>query len=286
MNKNDDLIEFLCKEVYAHFGLTYYFSECLHRGLCNYYALYSFRDKTVVTRARTEELLSISFKSTFGQVLEKTKKFHSPEISKRLDVALEIRNFLAHHFWFDRIHLMAKEPGLRQMIEELQGYESFFQEINRNIEWLVKEKIKEFGIEEFIDDLFNKALKGEVGEEEPLIQQRFPKKKENVIQAWNLPIEGGTTTVLETDDGCLWQFCDVGLGWTFHKKPVKEWKIDTRIQKYLPATINPRPEIKDPWNYEFKLNKGAILFVKKRSTDKIYRWGIRFSHNLILNSKK
>lgn len=278
MNYNGDQIEFLCKEVYAHFGLAYYLSECLHRGLCNFYVYYSYTDKADVTRARTEELLSISYKSTFGQILEKTKEFHSAEILKKLDEALKIRNFLAHHFWFHRIHLMAKESGLRQMIEELEGFESFFQEIHTKIKHLIKEKIKKFGIEDFIDDLFKKALQGKMDEEQPLLEQRMPRKIEKVIRAWDVPIESGTTIVLETGDGCLWQFCDVGLGWTFYEKPGTDWKINERIQKYLPAVINPRPKIKFPWNYEFLLNKKAALFVKKGINDKIYRWGIRLLH--------
>lgn len=278
MNKNDDAIEFLCKEAYAHFGLAYYLSEVLHRGLCNLYVLYSYRDKADITRPRTEELLSISFKLTFGKIIEKTKAFLESELSSKLDKALEYRNFLAHYFWFERVHFMQKEAGLIQLIEELRGYENFFEEIDREIEKLVKEKIKEYGIEDFVDDLFSKALAGEMDEFKPLIQQRSPKKKERVIRAWEVPMKGGTTILLETDDDCLWQFCDVGLGWTFHKRPKKDWKINEKIQKYLPAIINPRPEIKIPWNYELTLKKGVILFIKKGINDKIYRWGIRFSH--------
>ena len=275
MNQSSDPIEFLCKEVYARFGLAYYLSECLHRGLCSLYVFYNYRDKADTTRARTEELQSIASKMTFGQILERTKEFQSDEINNELDEVLKIRNFLAHHFWFNRIHLMAKEAGLMEMIEELEGFASFFQDINARIKCLVQEKIKEYGIKEYIDDLFKKAKKGEMDEEQPLLEQRMPKKKEKVIRAWDVPLEGGSTIVLETDDGCLWQFCDAGLGWTFYEEVGTDWKINKKIKKYLPAFINPRPEIKVPWNFEFSLDKRAVLFVKKRMEDKIYRWGIR-----------
>jgi hypothetical protein len=66
----------------------------------------------------------------------------------------------------------------------------------------------------------------------------------------------------------------VGLGWTRLKTPGPDWSVNQNLQQYLPATINSRPAATEPWNYEFSLAKGAILWVKREAGEKHYVWGI------------
>jgi hypothetical protein len=42
MDPSDDPADDLVREMYARFGLAYYYSEVLHRGLCNIYAMIDF----------------------------------------------------------------------------------------------------------------------------------------------------------------------------------------------------------------------------------------------------
>jgi len=51
--QDDDLI----REMYARFGLAYYQSECLHRGLCIILAWSGLPPRDLITRPRVEERL-------------------------------------------------------------------------------------------------------------------------------------------------------------------------------------------------------------------------------------
>jgi len=96
---SDDLL----RELYARFGLAYYHSEVLHRGLCIILAMSDLPRRDLVTRPRVEELLSHAFSLTLGDVIGELAGKIPGEYSTNLDEACKKRNFLAHHFWFDRV---------------------------------------------------------------------------------------------------------------------------------------------------------------------------------------
>ena len=97
--------------------------------------------------------------------------------------------------------------------------------------------------------------------------QAITKKKEKIIKCWNVPKQKGINLVFQSEDNTLWELCDVGFGWSKYEKPESDWKINSKIQEYLPAVLNPRPEMEIPWDYKFKLSKGAELWVKKEKED-------------------
>jgi hypothetical protein len=85
------------KEVYARFGLAYYFSEVLHRGLCNAYALAPFESEEDVNRLRIEERLDLAWSTTLGQIAQHMEETGLPEdLIDRLGKAVDKRNSLAH----------------------------------------------------------------------------------------------------------------------------------------------------------------------------------------------
>jgi hypothetical protein len=97
-----------------------------------------------------------------------------------------------------------------------------------------------------------------------------------VIRAWEFTLPNGQKPlVFETEDGCLWQLCDVGLGWTYYDSIQENWTENKDISKYLPATINPRPTGFEPWKYEFQLSKGTVLWLHPGTREKSFKWGIR-----------
>jgi hypothetical protein len=269
--------EELIKEVFAHFGAAYYHSDVLHRGLCNAYALMTFKKPEDATRPRIEEKLALAFSLTLGQVIEKAKDLLPVNLQQRLEVALSKRNYLAHHFWFDRSPLMFSEQGLLELREELLEYIDLFSKLDEEITAYFRPKREAFGVtDELIFESLNKLIAGEP--DEPLISQRLPKKQERVVRVWDVKVgDNLTAQIFETEDGCLWQFSDIGLGWTRFDKPMLNWTINERIQKYLPANINPRPPITEPWNYAFVLSGGAVLWVKRGKRERSYTWGIKVS---------
>ncbi|GAH26120.1 unnamed protein product, partial [marine sediment metagenome] len=93
---------------------------------------------------------------------------------------------------------------------------------------------------------------------------------------WECKLPNETSPLIfETQDNCLWQLCDVGLGWTYFDRIATHWKENKIIQAYLPANISPRPKDCHPWEYEFKLKKNVFLWVKPGSQEGSFKWGIR-----------
>ncbi len=270
-----DTMNELTKEVFAQFGLAYYHSEALHRGLCNLYATMTFERGEDITRPRFEEKIAHAFSLTLGQMIEETKKLLPSQLHQRLEISLEKRNFLAHHFWYDRIHLMFSEQGLHDMIQELRELREMFSNLDNDIDHYFKPKREALGFgNELLERELNKLAAGEL--EEPLISQRLPKKQERIVRVWDAKVsDNGITQIFESDDGCLWQLCDVGLGWTLFTKPDATWTINEILQKYFPANINPRPPSSTPWNYEIALGKGAVLSVKRGKSERSYTWSVR-----------
>src|SRR5450759_1969652 len=93
---DDDLILGL----YARFGLAYYQSECLHRELCFTYACSGLPSPDMITRPRVEEQLAHAFTLTLGDVAGRLKGVLPAEMTTQIQEAVDVRNFLAHHFWF------------------------------------------------------------------------------------------------------------------------------------------------------------------------------------------
>jgi hypothetical protein len=272
---NEQDVDELIKEVYAQFGLAYYESECLHRELCMILAFNSSQNKLNITRPRIEEKLVDAFSLTLGQVKDSLKNILPNELYLKLEDAVKRRNFLAHHFWFDRIHLMLSIKGLRQMLEELSILTESFSKLDELVSNYSKSKLHQFGLtEEMLQKSLNEIISGKPPE--PLLRKRKLKKEERLIRVWECKLPNGTSPLIfETQDNCLWQLCDVGLGWTYFDRIDTHWKENKTIQPYLPANINPRPKDCHPWEYEFRLSKSAILWVKPGSQERSFKWGIR-----------
>jgi len=265
----------LIKEIFARFGTAYYESEVLHRGLCNIYALATFETPESVTSPRLDEKLTYAYSLTLGQVIKEAKHIFPADIQVQLDLALSKRNFLAHHFWFEKNHLMFDKQELLQLQNELIEFANFFDGLDKIISNFFTPIRQKFGVtDEMIQEIYGRLLQGE--QDEPLINQRTLKKQERIIKVWDVEVADGLITqILETDDGNLWQLSDVGLGWSKFTEKDSHWKINENFQKYLPANINPRPSIRESWNYEFQLTKGAIFWVKRGKRERSYTWGIK-----------
>lgn len=273
-NNMDSQGELLTKEVFARFGLAYYESEVLHRGLCHIYVFCTFASKTDITSPRVEEKFAHAYSLTLGSVNDKIQSIIPEDLKLIFDQAVEKRNYLAHHFWFERAEKFLSDSGKKEMIEELTGYTELFSKADEMADQILEPKLKEFG---FSDADFQIALeeikKGKAMEPFPNIRKL--KKQERITHVWEVVLpSGGNTIVFETDDGCLWQLCDVGFGWTNQIKN-KNWTEYQKTLKYLPANINPRPSKSNPWQYEFKLSKNVVFCVNPGSKPGTCKWGIK-----------
>ncbi len=276
--QNEDLV----REMYARFGLAYYYSEVLHRGLCIILALSGISDSNLMTRPRIEEHLARAFSLTLGGVIAELRGKVPTEFMDRLKDILEKRNFLAHHFWFERAHLMFTATHLQQLIHELDSYTLVFNQLDEETKQFFENIRNNLGItEQDLDDSLSRVLSGNA--EIPLPNKETMKARDgklrnpqHLVHVWEFERQdGGKPLVFEMQDGTLWQLCDVGLGWTNFDHVEPNWWEQPIIQPHLPAEINLRPQDAHPWDYEFTLKDDVVLWVKPGRRPKTFRWGLR-----------
>ncbi len=275
-------IDDLLREMYARFGLAYYHSEVLHRGLCIILAMSNLPRMDLVTRPRVEERLAHAFSLTLGDVISELVGKIPIEYSARLEKARDTRNFLAHHFWFDRAYLMFRTDHIRQLIDELDGYTQLFNRLDEETSQWFRGRQQDLGLtDDILQDCMTRILSGQGGEPLPgkeivRDQEKKLKRKQRLIRVWefSLPV-GGKPLIFEMEDGNLWQLCDIGLSWTRFQKPEPHWVEHPAVKPYLPADIIPRPKDAKPWEYAFRLRNGAILWVKPGKHERTFQWGVR-----------
>lgn len=276
---DDDLI----REMYARFGLAYYQSECLHRGLCIILSWTGLPSRDLITRPRVEEQLAWAFSLTLGDVVGKLKGVLPPELAGEVRAAVAKRNFLAHRFWFERAHLMLSTNNVRQLISELTGYAEMFDRLDARVSEWSQPTLQRLGLtEEVLQQSLERTLEGEAHESLPEKQavKELEKKLgrwQRLIRVWEFSLEDGRMPLIfELADGSLWQLSDVGLDSTRFQEIGAGWTEHPTIKPHLPAEILPRPHHTAPWDYEFALSNGAVLWVKPGlQKEATFRWGLR-----------
>jgi len=275
---DDDLI----RGVYAKFGLAYYQSECLHRGLCTILAWSGLPSRDLITRPRVEERLAQAFSLTLGDVTTKLEGVLPAELSGDLQEAVDRRNFLAHHFWFERAQLMFSVENVRQLLAELDRYAQLFERLDIRVSEWSEPKRRELGLtDEVVQASLSRILAGEL--EEPLPNRQTVRewekkltRRQRLMRVWEFTLDDGRKPLIfELADGSLWQLSDVGLGWTRFQEVGPGWTEHPAVKPHLPADIRPRPEAAGPWDYQFALANGAILWVKAGHRNQTFRWGVR-----------
>ena len=279
---DDELDDDLRREVYTRFGLAYYQSECLHRELCMILAWSGLPSPGLITRPRVVERLAHAFSLTLGDVAAKLEGVLPAELRGELREAVDRRNFLAHHFWFERAHLMFSVEDVHELIVELNEDTELFDRLDTKISEWSEPKRRELGLtDEVVQASLRRILAGE--SDEPLpdrqIVRELEKKlsrRQHLIRVWEVTLDDGRKLLIfELADGSLWQLSDVGLGWTRFKEVVPGWTEHPAVKRHLPADILPRPEPNGPWDYEFALANGAVLWVKPGRQKQTFRWGVR-----------
>lgn len=269
--------EWLAKEMYAQFGLAYYFSECLHRGLCNAYALAPFENKGAILGLRVQERMAEAFGFTLGQLVKALDPWTPSRLKGSLEESVDRRNLLAHHFWYDKAHQMSTAEGLQSLVDELADHRRFFDAVDTEVEEHFAGQRRQLGIS---DDAILAAfleVRANVDQEQPLHNQRRLNKREKLVRIWDAPVTGGgSTLIFELDDQTFWQLTDVGLGWTRFTERFGNWSQNAVLRPFLPCSVDPRPGSPGAWEYQIKLAKGATLDVRLSHRKKgSFTWRLR-----------
>jgi hypothetical protein len=264
------------RELYARFGAAYYYSEVLRSGLCSFYALSSM---PIVggTRGRFDELFAQADAEPLGGLISLIAERLPATLAEVLRSAVGVRNFLAHRFWYERIQMMTSEDGVRTLTEELMRYADMFQLVDGDMHDATCSLYQRLGIEESaIDRAVANAIAGVPLEEIKPERRLRSKGKETIVAVYDVPTPSGasSTLIFETSDNRLWQLCDVGLGWSPYESIGTSWRRCDIFDPFLPASVDPRPKLRTPWNYGIDFSGKAILLVRL-SDDGLFRWTVK-----------
>jgi hypothetical protein len=217
-----------------------------------------------------------------GDVAAKLESVLPAELGRELREVVEVRNFLAHHFWFERVHRMFSVDDVQRLIAELNRYRELFQLLDTRISAWSEPKHRELGLtEEVLQECQRRILAGKAGDPLPDRQtlRKLEKKlscQQRLVRVWEFTLENGRKPLIfELADGSLWQLSDVGLGWTRFREVEPSWTEHPAVKPHLPADILPRPKASKVWEYEFTLANGAVLWVKPGKQRQTFSWGVR-----------
>jgi hypothetical protein len=116
------------KEVYAFYGLAAYCGQVLEKGVINLLTS-SHLKNIVITRKQYDGIVAKYKKKTLGGLLRDVQSMIDlPEATADvLTSALSKRNWLVHHYFYDRVPAFMTEIGRKDMINELQESTKLFQ---------------------------------------------------------------------------------------------------------------------------------------------------------------
>ncbi len=137
------------KEVYAFYGLAAYCGQLLEKGLVN--LMSTLRTEGVsITREQFDKIFASYDRLTLGVLLRDARKMIDIPLQtdQILAEALEKRNFLVHHYFFQRAPAFMTEAGRKNMIEELQGFSGLFQMADEAIKPIYRPLLELQGITE------------------------------------------------------------------------------------------------------------------------------------------
>jgi len=217
-----------------------------------------------------------------GEVVAKLKAVIPIEIWSELNQAVDNRNLLAHHFWYSRAHELFDADSIMMVIADLISYADSFDRIDNLVSNWFEPTRNQLGVsDESIRHCMQRLLEGQLVDMLPdrkSIKRTISKlnRQQQLIRVWHIPlVNDGSSLIFELADGSFWQLSDIGLGSTRYSAKGSDWVELSTTAPYLPSLIIPRPNIKGPWEYEFTLAHGAVLWVKPGRRESTFKWGVR-----------
>jgi len=147
-NLSDDAREI--KEVSALFGRVVFFIQAFERQLGITLATVCLSDPDTFTREQYDALLSKNFKKTLGQLFHKMRDdLHiADEIKQEIEAALQLRNFLIHNYFWERMLQFNTSSGRQAMLEELYHACTIFHDVDSKVEAITKAWAAKRGVTE------------------------------------------------------------------------------------------------------------------------------------------
>jgi hypothetical protein len=251
------------REVYAVFGMAMYQAQNLEKGLAILFAV--FDDSKLMTAWDYDARFAESFESTFGTLVAKFAELPSPgheQLLKQLEKAVNDRNVLAHHYFWDRAAQFCSSEGRTEMIRELVEMGNCFESLDQELGQLARGIAQRRG-------LTKEVLKAQTaaeteallsGDARPYRPERVPNPIEIVTAyEWRTDSTVKSKLILGSKDGKYLVLGDRGLCYGPQNIPAEELVVKADFERALPATVNPRPKKSVPWDYGIALANGYTL---------------------------
>ncbi len=154
------------KEIYALFGSAIYFNQCIERQLGILLIILDFQERDKEIHLSYDILLNSYFHKTLGHLIKHlTQKI---EISDKFEVtireALDKRNWLTHHYFWDRAIQMNTEDGREFMVEELEEINLSLESVDTQLTEICRNLERQYGVtDEIIEKELNNLLKSTNG---------------------------------------------------------------------------------------------------------------------------
>jgi hypothetical protein len=164
MAREDELDDhnYQVREVYAQFGLTVYLAQVLEKGVVNAVTLAEAIDQHDVRPSVPfpdlyDTLEAANARLPLGPLLKKFGRYVSedPALLGSLTGALERRNHLAHHFFWDHANDMMSAAGREEMLAELLLLAEQMHQTDQLVTPVVRRQLRDIG---WTDEAFDRAI--------------------------------------------------------------------------------------------------------------------------------
>ena len=136
------------RQVFARFGLAMYYAQCLEKQLGLMLASMYNRQFLEVPPEARDVFYDRERTKTLGQMAKALKNAIniSPTLKDRLNKAVEIRNWLAHRYFWERSRKILSWRGREHMISELQEQADFLQALDGEFTEIMKKWMEHLGV--------------------------------------------------------------------------------------------------------------------------------------------
>lgn len=112
------------REVYARFGYTMYQAQCVERQIAILLATCFNPNFAKSNPTERDRAFDTEFEKTMGRLIVRlSQRVRIPsDLAQRMQSALEVRNFLAHDYFWERSDQFLSPQGQQSMIDELAEY--------------------------------------------------------------------------------------------------------------------------------------------------------------------
>lgn len=123
------------REMYARYGLAMYFAQVVEAGIKNALVMAKLSSKEFATIGEFDESWAANFTVTLGRLVRGFKPYLAGDdaLEADLQLALDLRNQLAHHFFWDHAADATTTEGRDRMIAECMATVEFFADISERL---------------------------------------------------------------------------------------------------------------------------------------------------------